>query len=168
MVNWTFVYQNYKSLIDTGDITEEDFADLGWARYPETVEGEESKPPIGGIDIGVGAFSKHSDFALEAAACVTSSEAQVDLRRQRGPDAGSRTSAYESPELAEAYPAGSAGAVQRERRRGGPAAQDAPTDATISAAVQSVWHSPTSVDPDKTPEESAKFLREVLDGKALL
>ena len=26
--------------------------DLGWARYPETVAGEESKPPIGGITIG--------------------------------------------------------------------------------------------------------------------
>ena len=39
MTNWTFVYQNYKSLVDTGDITEEDFADLGWARYPETIRG---------------------------------------------------------------------------------------------------------------------------------
>jgi multiple sugar transport system substrate-binding protein len=34
--------------------------------------------------------------------------------------------------------------------------------------VQSVWHSPTSVDPDSTPEKSATFLRDVLDGKALL
>ena len=30
------------------------WGDLGWARYPETVEGEESRPPIGGINVGVG------------------------------------------------------------------------------------------------------------------
>ncbi len=166
MTNWTFVYKNYEGLIDTGDITEEDFADLGWARYPETIEGEESKPPIGGIDIGVGAFSKHSDFALEAAACVTTSEAQVDLAVNEGL-MPSRTSAYESPELAEAYPPDLLALFSASVDGGGPRPKSA-YYATISAAVQSVWHSPTSVDPDKTPEESAKFLREVLDGKALL
>ncbi len=165
MTNWTFVYQNYKSLIDSGDISEEEFADLGWARYPATVSGEESKPPIGGIDIGVGAFSKHTDFALEAAGCVTSSDAQVDLAVNEGL-MPSRTSAYESPKLAEAYPADLLALFSDSVDSGGPRPKSA-YYATISAAVQSVWHSPTSVD-DKTPEESAKFLREVLDGKALL
>ena len=166
MTNWTFVYQNYKGLIDTGEITEEDFADLGWARYPATVEGEESKPPIGGIDIGVGAYSKHPDFALEAAACVTSSEAQVDLAVNEGL-MPSRTSAYQSPELAEAYPPDLLALFSDSVDNGGPRPKSA-YYATISAAVQSVWHSPTQVDPDETPEESAKFLRDVLDGKALL
>ena len=123
MTNWTFVYQNYKGLIDTGDITEEDFADLGWARYPETIEGEESKPPIGGIDIGVGAFSKHPDFALEAAACVTTSEAQVDLAVNEGL-MPSRTSAYEAPELAEAYPPDLLALFSAERGRRRAAAQE--------------------------------------------
>ncbi len=166
MLNWTFVYQNYKSLVDSGDITADDFADLGWARYPETVEGEDSKPPIGGIDIGVGAFSKHSDFALEAAACVTSSDAQVDLAVNEGL-MPSRTSAYQAPELAETYPPDLLALFSESVDTGGPRPKSA-YYATISAAVQSVWHSPTSVDPDKTPEESAKFLRDVLDGKALL
>ncbi|MBJ7355970.1 extracellular solute-binding protein [Nocardioides sp.] len=166
MVNWTFVYQNYKGLIESGDITEEEFADLGWARYPATVEGEESKPPIGGIDIGVGAYSKHPDFALEAAACVTSAEAQVDLAVNEGL-MPSRTSAYESPELAEAYPADLLDLFSQSVDSGGPRPKSA-YYATISAAIQSVWHAPTSVDPDQTPEESAAFLREVLDGKALL
>jgi trehalose/maltose transport system substrate-binding protein len=166
MTNWTFVYQNYKGLVDTGDITEDDFADLAWARYPETVEGEDSKPPIGGIDIGVGAYSKHTDYALEAAACVTSSEGQVDLAVNEGL-MPSRTSAYQAPELAEAYPPDLLELFSQSVEDGGPRPKSA-YYATISAAVQSVWHSPTSVDPDKTPEDSAKFLREVLDGKALL
>jgi multiple sugar transport system substrate-binding protein len=38
----------------------------------------------------------------------------------------------------------------------------------ISSAVQDRWHSPNGVDPDSTPEESATYLKDVLEGKALL
>ena len=89
MTNWTFVYKNYEGLVgkDGGPADEEQFEDLGWARYPATVEGEASKPPIGGIDIGVGAYSKHPEFAMEAGECITSQEIQVDLRPDGRPDA---------------------------------------------------------------------------------
>ncbi|NHA01621.1 hypothetical protein G5V59_22675 [Nocardioides sp. W3-2-3] len=40
--------------------------------------------------------------------------------------------------------------------------------AMISGAIQARWHSPTSVDPSSTPEESAKYLKDVLEGKSLL
>ena len=62
----------------------------------------------------------------------------------------SRTSAYESPELAEAYPADLLALFSASVDSGGPRPKSA-YYATISAAVQSVWHSPTSVNPDKTP-----------------
>ncbi|MCD4536105.1 extracellular solute-binding protein [Nocardioides sp. cx-169] len=166
MVNWTFVYQNYKTLVDTGGLTQEQFDDLGWARYPETVEGEESKPPIGGIDIGVGAFSKHPDFALEAAECVTTSESQVALAVESGL-MPARQSAYDAKELTEAYPADLLELFSQSVDSGGPRPKSS-YYATISAALQSVWHSPRSVDPESTPRESARFLKDVLEGKALL
>jgi multiple sugar transport system substrate-binding protein len=165
MVNWTFVYQNYKTLVDSGDLTKEDLDDLGWARYPETVEGEESKPPIGGIDIGVGAYSENGEFALEAAECVTSPEAQVQLAINEGL-MPSRGSAYQDPELAKAYPADLLELWQESVDSGGPRPKSA-YYATISAAIQSTWHAPTGVD-ESTPEESATFLSDVLEGKALL
>jgi multiple sugar transport system substrate-binding protein len=40
--------------------------------------------------------------------------------------------------------------------------------AMISGAVQETWHSPRSVHPDSTPEESADYVEAVLEGKALL
>ena len=165
MTNWTFVYKNYEPN-DTNGVTEEQFADLGWARYPRTVEGEESKPPVGGIDIGVGAYSEHPDWALEAAACVTSSEAQVDLAVNEGL-MPSRASAYAAPELAEAYPTDLLALFQESVDGGGPRPKSA-YYSKISAAIQSVWHSPTSVDPDSTPGESAEFLSNILQDKALL
>ena len=37
----------------------------------------------------------------------------------------------------------------------------------ISSAIQSTWHSPTSVN-SQTPQKSAAFIEQVLQGKALL
>ncbi len=160
MVNWTFVYKNYEGS------NPDDMDDLGWARYPATVEGTESKPPIGGIDIGVGAYSENLDFAQEAAACVTSPEAQAQLAVNDGL-MPSRQSVYDSAELKDAYPADLLELFATSIENGGPRPRSA-FYSQISGAVQSVWHSPTSVDPDTTPERSADFLTEVLGGRRLL
>lgn len=165
MTNWTFVYKNYEGLVG-GDLTEEDLQDLGWARYPETVKGEESKPPVGGIDIGVGAYSKHPDFALEAAKCITSTDSQVDLAVDAGLMPATQT-AYDAPELADAYPADLLELFRTSVDQGGPRPKSA-YYATISSAIQARWHSPDSVDPGSTPQESAEYLSEVLKGEALL
>ncbi|MBU1802562.1 extracellular solute-binding protein [Nocardioides sp.] len=165
MTNWTFVYKNYQDLVESGDLTKDDLDDLGWARYPRTVADQPSAPPVGGIDIAVGAFTENPDFALEAAQCVTTSKAQEALARDEGL-MPARGEVYDSPELSE-YPEGLLDLWQTSLDEGGARPKSA-YYALISGAVQSVWHSPTSVSPDSTPEDSAEFLREVLDGKALL
>ncbi|MDQ1104497.1 extracellular solute-binding protein [Nocardioides zeae] len=161
MTNWTFVYKNYE-----GTVSEEEFADLAWARYPRTVEGEESAPPVGGIDIGVGAFSEHPDWALEAAQCVTDPEAQLQLAVNDGL-MPARASVYEEQELVDAYDAGLLDLYRESIEAGGTRPKSAFYN-QISGAVQSTWHPPASVDPEKTPRESAEFIRDVLQGKALL
>lgn len=167
MTNWTFVYKNYEGLIGKpgGPKDKAGFEDLGWARYPETVAGEESKPPIGGIDIGVGAYSKHLDFAQAAAVCVTDAKAQTALAVNEGL-MPSRQSVYDSAELAKAYPADLLALFSQSVDSGGPRPKSA-FYSQISSAVQSRWHSPTSVGPS-TPAKSAAFLKAVLSGKALL
>lgn len=165
MVNWTFVYKNYEGIVGDG-ITEQDFDDLGWARYPATVEGEESRPPLGGIDIGVGAYSNNLEWAQEAAVCVTSPEAQSRLAVNEGL-MPARGSVYESPELTDAYPEDLLALFRESVDNGGPRPKSA-FYSQVSSAVQSVWHSPTSVDPGSTPGESAEFLSDVLQGRRLL
>jgi multiple sugar transport system substrate-binding protein len=169
MVNWTFVYKNYEGLIGApgGPADKKTFEDdFGWARYPQTVEGETSKPPVGGIDIGVGAYSEHPEFAMEAAECITSKQAQVDLAI----DAGlmpSTNSAYDEVAADGSYPEDLLNLFRTSVDEGGPRPKSA-FYAMISGAVQERWHSPNSVDPDSTPEESAQYLKDVLEGKALL
>ncbi|GAA1528990.1 extracellular solute-binding protein [Nocardioides humi] len=165
MVNWTFVYKNYEGQVGSG-LTEDQFADLGWARYPATVEGEPSKPPVGGIDIGVGAYSKHPDWAMEAARCITSEQAQVDLALDNGL-MPSTNAAYDKVAASGDYPADLIELFRTSVDDGGPRPKSA-FYAMISGAIQARWHSPTSVDPDTTPEDSAKYLADVLEGKSLL
>ncbi|WP_084350592.1 extracellular solute-binding protein [Millisia brevis] len=166
MVNWTFVYGNYKALVEAGSLTQEQFDDLGWVRYPETDAGTASKPPIGGIDVGVGAFTKYPDQAMAAAECVTNSEAQTQLAVNEGL-MPSTTSAYQAPELTEAYPADLLELFRTSVDEGGPRPKSA-FYSMISSAVQARWHPPNSVNPDTTPQRSADFLRDVLEGRALL
>ncbi|MBC2932909.1 extracellular solute-binding protein [Nocardioides sp. zg-1228] len=168
MVNWTFVYANYKGLIGKpgGPADEQEFEDLGWARYPETVEGEPSKPPIGGIDIGVGAYSEHPDWAMEAAQCITSTDVQVDLAINDGLMPSTNT-AYDEVVASGEFPESLIELYRTSVDEGGPRPKS-PFYSQISSAVQSVWHSPTSVNPDSTPRESEKFLSDVLAGRSLL
>ena len=168
MTNWTFVYKNYEGLIgkDGGPADEEQMKDLGWARYPATVEGEASKPPIGGIDIGIGAYSKHPEFAMEAGECVTSQETQVDLALTDGLMPSTNT-AYEAVIEDGSYPADLVELWRTSVDEGGPRPKSA-FYGLISSAIQARWHSPNSVDPDTTPKRSADYLQGVLEGKALL
>ncbi len=168
MVNWTFVYANYKGLVGSpgGPADEQEFEDLGWARYPQTVEGEASKPPIGGIDIGVGAYSENPEQAMEAAECITSAEAQKDLAINDGL-MPSTNSAYDEVAASGEFPEDLLELYRTSVDEGAPRPKS-PFYAQISSAVQSVWHSPTSVSPDSTPQESAEFLSDVLSGRSLL
>src|SRR5690606_31308098 len=63
-VNWTFVYTHYPA---DSAVRE----DLGWARYPRTLAARPSRPPIGGINIGIGASTRYPEYALDAIACIT-------------------------------------------------------------------------------------------------
>lgn len=168
MVNWTFVYKNYEGLVGAagGPADKQAFEDLGWARYPATVEGEPSKPPIGGIDIGVGAYSEHPEFAMEAAECITSTQAQVDLALVNGL-MPSTNAAYDEVANSGDYPEDLIELFRTSVDEGGPRPKSA-FYAMISSAIQQTWHSPASVDPDSTPEESADYVGNVLRGEDLL
>lgn len=165
MVNWTFVYATYQGMVSNGEITEGDFADLGWARYPRTVSGEESRPPLGGINLGVNAASDDVDAALDALDCLTSPDNQVTYAIETG-NMPADAVAYEDSRLTDALPADLLDLFAESVAAAGPRPVT-PYWTDISSGVQSTWHPPASVGPS-TPERSAEFLRAVLAGEALL
>lgn len=157
-VNWTFVYAHYPA---DGAVR----ADLGWARYPRTVEGRESKPPIGGINIGIGAATRHPEEALEAVACITSLANQVRFAVETG-QMPALEAAYDAPTLTERFPRDLLALYRESIADAGPRPAT-PYWATIVNAILSHWHPPDAVDPATTPEDSGRFVRDVLRGDAL-
>jgi multiple sugar transport system substrate-binding protein len=159
MVNWTFIYNAVKPDAAT-------FKDLGWARYPATVEGEDSRPPIGGINIGVSKYTDEPEFAKEAVACITSEDNQIQYAIETG-NMPAREAAYDDPELRKQFPEDLLQLWLSSIDTAGPR-PPSPYWGTIVNAVLSKWHPPSSVDPDSTPQESADFISKILDGDALL
>lgn len=169
LVNWTFVYSNEKGLTSKspaeGGITEKDFANLGWAPYPATSEGQASRPPYGGIGIGVSKYSAHPEEAMKAAACIVEPESQginADLTGNMPASAAG----YAYPALKKAYPADLLQLFQDSVDAAAPRPAT-PYWSDISGALQATWHSPRSVS-EKTPKESAAFVEDVLKGRSLL
>jgi multiple sugar transport system substrate-binding protein len=159
-VNWTFVRSFYNT-----DATKAVFEDLGWARYPQTVAGEESRPPLGGLSIGINDASDDVDLAIEAARCITSPEEQGKYAVGTG-NMPASAEGYDYPALQEAYPADLLKLFQDSVDAAGPRTVS-PYWSDISSALQSKWHPPSSVDAD-TPGESASFIDDVMHGRTLL
>ena len=79
MVNYPFVYPSAKE--NAPDV----FKQLErYARIPPSIEGEPSAPPLGGINLGVRAFSENSELAFEAAACMVGPENQLEAAELGG------------------------------------------------------------------------------------
>ena len=159
LVNWTYIFHNY-------DETAPDVADdIGYTRYPQAVEGEESRPPYGGIGIGVSEYSDDKDLALEAAACLVEPEQQGKNAEMTG-NMPASTACYEYPALQEIYPADLLQLFQDSVNAAAPRTVT-PYWSDVSSSIQSTWHPPASVDGD-TPESSEGFIEEILKGGKLL
>ncbi|MGH3306481.1 MAG: extracellular solute-binding protein [Nocardioides sp.] len=157
MVNWTFIWNNY------GEERLDD--DIGFAPYPETVQGEESAPPYGGIGLAVSNFSEHKDAAMKAIDCLTTPENQ-GINAELTGNMPSSPAGYDYPPLAKLYDAKLLALFQESLERAAPRTVS-PYWSDMSGAILSTWHPPSGVN-DQTPEESATFMEEVLQGESLL
>ncbi|MDX6276161.1 MAG: trehalose/maltose transport system substrate-binding protein [Nocardioidaceae bacterium] len=158
IVNWTFIYSQYKA-----DKTVS--KDLGFTRYPRTTADNASRPPLGGIDIGVNEASSHKSEALDALTCITSAKNQAQYAAETG-NMPSSSAAYAQKVLTKAYPADLLAAFQSSIEDAGPRPVT-PYWSDISSSLQSTWHPASRVSPS-TPKRSASFIKDVLDGSKLL
>ncbi len=84
MINWPYVYGAARTAVDDGSLDQAVFDDIAWARFPRVDADAKSAPPLGGIDLGIGAFSDHPDEAVDAAGCITSVESQTEYMLAEG------------------------------------------------------------------------------------
>lgn len=164
MVNWPFVWPAMQSAVEAGQLDQAVLDDVGWALYPATVEGQDARPPYGGINLGVGAFGEHPDLAYAAAECIVDPANQAEYFISDGLPP-SNAAAYDDPAVQEAFPM--AGLIRQSLEQAAPRPQT-PYYNEVSGGLQQTWHPPSSVDPDRTPERAGELITAVLRGEKLL
>lgn len=139
MTNYTFAYASAQA--EAPEIGKE----MGYARFPEVVAGTPSKPPLGGFNLAVSAYSKNKDVAFEAAACLADEDSQKTAVELDGLPP-SRSDLYADKAVTKAYP-GFAQLVKESIEAAGPR-PTTPAYQDVSLAVQRTLHPPDKIDPD--------------------
>ena len=154
MINYPFVYPSAEA--EAPDI----FKVMKAAKYPAIDPGTPSAPPLGGVNLGVSAFSENQDLAWKAVECLVGAENQLATAEAGGlPPV--REDLYDSKQIEKVYPGfsqiiGESIADAAARPSESPAYQD------ISLAIQNAVHPTTEIDPDD-PSATYDELRELLE-----
>jgi multiple sugar transport system substrate-binding protein len=163
MVNWPFVYAQALSKVEAGTLDQSVPDDYGWALYPAVDEGTPSAPPLGGIDIAVSAFSRHTDLAYQAVSCIVQDDNQAEYMVTNGNPASS-IAVYDDPDVQEAYP------MADTIRESLQLAASRPLTAYYSEVLGCFlreFHPPGAVN-DQTGERTEELTKAVLSGDQLL
>jgi trehalose/maltose transport system substrate-binding protein len=155
MVNYSYIYPA------AAEVGEDFQKNIGWTRYPRTDKDKESRPPLGGFNIAVSAYSNNPDLAFEAAECLASPENQA-LSAELGGLPPTTESVYEEPKVQKAFP------FADELRESIDAAAPRPVTpaySDISLAIQKTYHPPGSVDVDTVVEQLRDRIEKAVDGK---
>lgn len=163
-VNYPFIYPRALAAVEEGTMDPSVPEDYGWTIYPRVDADTPAAPPYGGINLGVGAFSEHPDLAFAATECITSTENQAYYFVSNGNPA-SDTAVYDDPEVLEQFPM--APTIRESLELAAPRPQT-PYYSEVSGGIQRVYHPPSSVDPEQTPEQATELINAVLRKEQLL
>jgi multiple sugar transport system substrate-binding protein len=153
-VNYPFIYPSAAAI--------EGFQEkIGWAHFPGVEEGQPSRVTIGGINLGVGAYSKNPELAFEAAECLASPENQL-VASVKGGLAPTTEALYEDPEFVEANPFAD---EMRESLDTGVPRPVTPAYSDISLAIQKSFHPPEGIDPPAVADSLTDKLDKAAEGK---
>jgi multiple sugar transport system substrate-binding protein len=163
MVNWPYVWRAANAAIEDGSLSRQVVSDIGWARYPRAMAGAPSRPPLGGIDLGIGRWSEHAEQALDAARCITSAENQAFYFLHDGNPAA-RADVYSEPRILKAFPMAP---LLRESLKASAPRPQTEFYGDLSAGLQREFHPPDAV-TSNTPGDAQAFILRVLKGEDLL
>ncbi len=159
-VNYSFVYASAKTGAETNPATKKIFENMGWARWPSVDPGKPSRVTLGGINLGVGAFSKNPDLAQEAALCIAQPDNQV-IAAEKGGLAPSNEALYQDKRIKKAFPFAD---LLGESIATGVPRPVTPAYSDISLAIQQTLHPPQDIEPKKTIEDLKDNIDTVSNG----
>ena len=164
MVNWPFVWPRALGAAEAGTLDPSVPQDYGWTIYPRVNADDPARPPYGGINLGVGAFSRQTELAFDAAECIVSDENQAYYFITNGNPASS-AAVYDDPEVLAAFP--QAPVIRESLQQAAPRPQTA-YYSEISFGIQRTYHPPSEVVPGQTGAQAAELIQAVLAGEQLI
>jgi multiple sugar transport system substrate-binding protein len=153
-VNYSFIYPSAEAIEGLQE-------KIGWARYPRTDKDKPSRPPLGGFNIAVSAYSDSPELAFEAAECLASPENQA-LSAELGGLPPTTESVYDNPKVQEAFPFAD---LMRESIDAAGPRPVTPAYSDISLAIQKTYHPPDGVDPNGIVEQLRDRIDKAAEGK---
>ncbi|MDW7773883.1 MAG: ABC transporter substrate-binding protein [Desulfobulbaceae bacterium] len=158
MVNYTFVWPSaHRNAPEVA-------ANMGWTRWPVVDPERPGRATIGGINLGIGAYTRYPKLAFQAAECLASGENQRNAARLGGLPP-TMVSLYDDPEVRGTFPfadtllAALQDAVQRPQT---------PLYNDISLAISRTLHPMKAIDPEKDFENLRRAVQRALRSEGLL
>lgn len=140
------------------------FAVTGIAPWPSVTPGQPSHTTIGGINLGVGAFTKHPTEAFAAAQCLRNRPNQK-YAQVNGSFAPSIADLFQDPDVKKAQPFSLLLKVALEQASLRPVT---PAYTDISLAVQKTLSPPSGIDPPSTAKDLKSKIDKALKSGGLL
>ncbi|WP_309116817.1 ABC transporter substrate-binding protein [Saccharothrix sp.] len=134
-----------------------------WAPYP-SINGDEAKVTVGGINYAVSAFTEHSEQSFDAVMCLRSAESQKFAAINDGVPP-TIESVYDDPEMAKPYPMKEA---ILETLKGASVRPRTPAYQNVSTVISTILSPPASIDPKATADRLRQELQDALDSKGVL
>ncbi|MDQ4132139.1 MAG: ABC transporter substrate-binding protein [Actinomycetota bacterium] len=158
MVNYTFVWPSAQ------ENAPQVAANMGWARWPRVDPTVPSHVTIGGINLGIGAYSDHPDLAFEAATCLRSPENQV-IASELGGLPPTTQALYDDPRVREAFPFAD---TLRDTLLDATPRPATPAYNDVSLAIQRTLHPSRSIQPVADAKELRSRIARALKSGGLL
>jgi multiple sugar transport system substrate-binding protein len=137
---------------------------MGYAPFPEVVSSQAARVSIGGINLGVSAYSPHPSDAFEAAACMANKQHQM-INAIKGGLPPVLASLYDDPALAKPYPFKAL--IKQQLTTYGIRPQT-PAYSDVSLAIQKTLSPPDAINPATVVSQLKSELGSALSSQALL
>jgi multiple sugar transport system substrate-binding protein len=157
-INYPFVYPSAQE--NAPDLAKQ----MGWVEYPRVDAGRPSRPPVGGTDLAVSAFSKHKEQAFDAIMCLRNRDNQL-RNAVKGGLPPTLASLYKDTRLIDGgYPF--AAEILNSLQRGG-VRPKTPAYQSVSIAISTTLHPPSTAGPGKLNQLRGQ-LQDAIESKGLI
>jgi multiple sugar transport system substrate-binding protein len=157
-LNYPFVYPS--AVKDAPKLA----ANMGWALWPAVDTSHPAKVTIGGINLGVSAYSNHPADTFEAIACLANAQHQK-VNAIKGGLPPTLSAVYDDPALTKPYPFKEL--IKQEIAA--PAIRPkTPAYSDVSLAIQKAISPPSSIEPTSVVKTLTDQIKKALTSGALL